>query len=244
MAGIFVTATDTEVGKTVVAGAIAAALAARGLDVGVMKPFASGAVADGEGGRLSEDAAFLMKCGGVAETERALVNPVCLGPALTPAVAARETGVAVDVGAVLAAYRRLRSRHRYLVVEGAGGIAAPLWEDYLAADLAAAMELPVLIVARPNLGTINHTVLTAEFAERRGLTVAGIVINGWVEARAGTLERSNAEYIARLCGAPLFGRFPYHAALSVPGGATGNIGALAEESLDIGRILSAMEGKK
>ncbi len=241
MAGLFVTATDTEAGKTVVAGAIAAGLRARGLAVGVMKPLASGGVVDAAGELAAEDAVFLMRAAGVPDSERPLVNPVCLAPALTPAVAAAESGVTINMAAVTAAYRRLAARYRPLVVEGVGGIAAPLQEDYLVADLAGELGLPLLVVARPNLGTINHTVLTVDYARRRGLTVAGVVLNGWDEARAGVLERSNAAYIERLAAAPILGRFPLSEAVSVPAGRTEGLAALAEKHLDLDAIIKAME---
>ncbi|MDT8904039.1 dethiobiotin synthase [Anaeroselena agilis] len=244
MAGLFVTATDTEVGKTVVAGAVAAGLRARGLSVGVMKPLASGGVVDAAGYLAAEDAVFLMRAAGVPEIERPLVNPVCLAPALTPAVAAAESGVTIEMAAVTAAYRRLAARYRLMVVEGVGGMAAPLWEDYLVADLAGAIGLPLLVVARPNLGTINHTVLTVDYARRRGLTVAGVVLNCWDEARAGVLERSNAAYIERLTAVPVLGRLPRSAAVSVPAGRTEGLAAMAEKYLDLDAIFKVMEGNR
>lgn len=243
MAGLFITATDTEVGKTVITGAIAAGLKALGRDVGVMKPLASGGVANRSGKLVAEDATFIMQAAGVGEEERDLVNPVCLGPALTPAVAARLGGVNIDIPGVLAAYGKLAGRHHTVLVEGVGGLAAPLWEDYLVADLAGAMRLPLVVVARPNLGTINHTVLTVDYARRRGLKVAGVIFNGWQETAAGLLENSNLEYIARLTGLPVWGRFPYIDTVSVPEGRTTGLTEAAARHLDLEAIIAAMEEK-
>jgi dethiobiotin synthetase len=242
MAGLFITATDTEVGKTVITGAIAAALKGRGIDVGAMKPVASGGVANGTGRLVAEDSTFLMLAAGMEEQEAPLVNPVCLAPALTPAVAAVVSGERVDIQALLAAYQKLREIYDSIIVEGVGGIAAPLWEDYLVADLMATFALPVIVVTRANLGTINHTVLTVEYGRSRGLHMAGIIINGWNAAEIGILEKTNEEYITRLTGLPILGKFPYAAGISVPEGKTAGIGQLAEEYLKMNEIVELLEG--
>jgi dethiobiotin synthetase len=244
MAGFFITATDTEVGKTVITGAIAAALKGRGIDAGVMKPVASGGVPNGAGRLVAEDATFLMQAAGIGENEVQLVNPLCLAPALTPAVAAVASGETVDIQAFITAYQKLQEIHDPIIVEGVGGIAAPLWEDYLVADLMAAFALPAIVVARPNLGTINHTVLTVEYGRSRGLHIAGIIINGWNQAEVGILEKSNEEYITRLTGLPILGKFPYAAAISVPEGKTLGLGQLAEEYLRMDEIVKLIRRGK
>lgn len=241
MAGLFITATDTDVGKTVITGAIAAGLRERGLDVGVMKPLASGGVMNASGELIAEDATFLMRAAGIPEAERQLVNPVCLAPAFTPAVAAKESGVAIDMAGIIAAFGMLAIKHRITLMEGVGGITAPLWEDYLVADLAQAVGMPLIVVARPNLGTINHTVLTVDYARRHGLKVAGVIINGWNESTAGVLEQSNAAYIARLTELPILGKFPYCDTISVPNGATSDLATLAAKYLELDKIILAME---
>jgi len=243
MSGLFITATDTDVGKTVITGAIAAALKARGLHVGVMKPLASGGVADSQGILMAEDATFLMRAAGIGERERDLVNPLCLAPALTPAVAAAVSGVFVDIPAILKAYQVLAANYDPLLVEGVGGITAPLWQDYLLVDFMATLALPVIVVTRPNLGTINHTVLTVDYARRRGLQVVGIIINGWNEAEVGILERSNEEYITRLTGVPILGRFPYSATISEGEIQSVELAQLAEEYLQMDEIISIIKGR-
>ena len=237
MSGLFITATDTEVGKTVITGAIAAAISKRGINVGVMKPVASGGVADSEGKLVAEDATFLMRAAGIGESERMLVNPLCLAPALTPAVAAAISGISVDVQEFITSYHRLTEIHDPVVVEGVGGIIAPLWQDYLVADLLKELALPAIVVARPNLGTINHTVLTVEYARSRGLQIAGIILNGWNQDKIGILEKSNEEYITRLTRLPILGKFPYIDSISVTDGTTTGLGQLAEEYLQMDEIL-------
>jgi len=242
MSGLFITATDTDVGKTVITGAIAAAFKARGLQVGVMKPMASGAEVNEFGKLVAEDATFLMRAAGIGESERDLINPLCLAPALTPAVAAVVSGVEVDMPAILKVYQVLAGSYDPLLVEGVGGITAPLWQDYLLVDLMVKLALPVIIVTRPNLGTINHTVLTVEYARHRGLQVAGIIINGWNEDKVGILERSNEEYIIRLTGVPILGKFPYSRLISEGNIQSVALAQLAEEYLQIDEIIKIVKG--
>lgn len=240
--GLFITATDTEVGKTVITGALAAAFKDRGLDVGVIKPVASGGVENSGGELIAEDATFLMKAAGIPETERKTINPLCLAPALTPAVAARQSGISIDVEHLTTCCKRVLANRRISLVEGVGGITAPIWEDYLVADLMQELALPLIIVARPNLGTINHALLTAEYARSRGLTVLGFIINPWDAANAAILEYSNIEYIARLSGMPILGKFPRSIGISVPEARTANLAELAEQHLAIDTILDLIEG--
>ena len=241
MSGLFITATDTEVGKTVITGAIGAALAARGLPVGVMKPIASGGVADRNGKLVSEDATFLMQAARILEKDRDLVNPLFLAPALTPAVAATLSGTTVHIPAIIQSYEALTKKYNPVIVEGVGGITAPLWEDYLVADFMVALALPAIIVTRPNMGTINHTLLTVEYARQRGIQVAGIIINGWNEEEVGVLEKSNAEYIARLTKVPILGKFPRSVGISVPEARTLELALLAEKYLEIDKIIGACQ---
>ncbi|MDF2636262.1 MAG: Dethiobiotin synthetase [Pelosinus sp.] len=242
MAGLFITATDTEVGKTVITGAIAAALKGRGIDVGVMKPVASGGVADQAGNLVAEDATFLMKAAGIGQEENRLVNPVCLAPSLTPAVAAVLSGVKIEVQDFITSFQQLAELHDPVIVEGVGGIVAPLWQKYLVVDLMVQLALPVIVVARPNLGTINHTVLTVEYGRSRGLHMAGIIINGWNQDEVGILETSNEDYIKELTGLPILGKFPYVDSISVPQGRTLGLAQLAEEYLQMDEILRIIKG--
>jgi len=170
-AGVFVTGTDTGVGKTVVACALTRALWAAGVDVGVMKPCETGV---GPAGPL--DALALRGAAGAGDPLEDVCPQAFALPA-APAVAAAAEGRIVDLAGIRAAAARLRARHAFLLVEGAGGLLVPLTASYSMADLAGELGLPLLVVARAALGTINHTLLTLEAAERRGLPLAGVVIS-------------------------------------------------------------------
>jgi dethiobiotin synthetase len=193
MRGLFVTATDTGVGKTEVACAILSGARARGLDAIGMKPAQSGLVV----GEPSDAERLLAACGGAEPL--AAICPYSLGPPLAPAVAARVEGRELSFARVLAAARALAARHAAVVVEGAGGLLVPLTERESYADLAAALELPVLVVARAGLGTVNHTALTVEALRRRALPIAGIVLNR-TAAEDDPSVPYNAGEIARLTG--------------------------------------------
>ena len=165
-AGVFVTGTDTGVGKTVVACALVRALRARGIGAGAMKPIETGVGPAGP-----TDAIALRDAAG-ARDPLADVCPQAFALAAAPAVAG-----AVDLAAIDAAHARLLARHEFLVVEGAGGLLVPIDAQRTMADLVQRFALPLLIVARAALGTINHTRLTLEAARARGLRIAGVVIN-------------------------------------------------------------------
>jgi len=205
--GIFITGTDTEIGKTVVAGGLAAALKAAGIDVGVMKPIASGGIEHKER-IVSEDAIFLKHAAQVDDV-LALINPICLRHPLAPSVAAEIEGVSIDLRQIDKAFAELCQRHEFIVVEGIGGIAVPICEEILVADMAQRFQLPLLIVARPNLGTINHTVLTVEFARSYNLEICGIVLNASQEVSKGLAEETNPKELARLTDLPILGTMPF-----------------------------------
>lgn len=187
-AGVFVTGTDTGVGKTVVGCAIAEGLRRRGMDVGVMKPIETGV---GVQGPL--DAIALAEAAGV-EDPLELVCPQRFELPAAPSVAAAREGAGVDLFAIRRAYVALRERHAFLLVEGAGGLLVPIAPDYAMADLAAELRLPILVVARGALGTVNHTLLTLEAIERRGLPLAGVVISHGPR----TISRADEENLAAL----------------------------------------------
>ncbi|MBP2656522.1 MAG: Dethiobiotin synthetase [Firmicutes bacterium] len=241
MQGLFITATDTEIGKTVITGAIAAALKARGINIGVVKPLASGGTLDKENRIVSEDAAFLVKAAGISPDDAVKVNSLCLVPALTPAVAAVQSGVVIDIPQIIADCRQAGRHYDKILVEGVGGICAPLWEDYLVADMISELGLATVIVTKANLGAINHTVLTAAYAKQRGIRVAGVIINNWPEASSGVLEKSTLEYIERLSGMPILGKFPWREGVDVPTGQTEGLATLAEQHLKITELLAVME---
>jgi dethiobiotin synthetase len=165
--GLFVTGTDTGVGKTVVTAALALALRAQGLDVGVVKAVQSG---DGDAAALKELAQL--------EEEPDEIAPFRFEAAVAPLLAARLEGRTLELEEVRSRVAELAARHELVLVEGAGGLLVPVGSDWTILDLAAALALPVLVVARPGLGTVNHSLLTVDAARRAGLEVAAVVLNG------------------------------------------------------------------
>jgi dethiobiotin synthetase len=200
--GVFVTGIDTGVGKTVIAGAIAAAVKAHGLDVGVMKPVATGAK-EIDGKLVSEDTVFLKKIIDSKDDDD-LVNPICLKPASAPTMAASKTGVLIDMEKVWKAYKELTDKHDFVVVEGIGGLMVPIDDDTLVADMALKMDLALVIVSKHYLGAINHTLLTLEYARSRNLRIKGIIFN---MLRNG--EDFAAE-IGRFSSSPVLGTIPFN----------------------------------
>ena len=159
--GVFVTGTDTGVGKTVVVAALGLAAQAQGRSAVGLKPAQTG-----DDGTSTTDAAFVQGVLGTSEPEGA-VCPYSLRAPLAPAVAAELEGRRLDTAVVAAAYAALRRRHDYVVVEGAGGVLVPFADGVNMGDLAALLNLPVVVVARPGLGTLNHTLLTLDALHRR-----------------------------------------------------------------------------
>ena len=202
--GVFITGTDTGVGKTVVASGLAAALQCQGLDVGVMKPV--------QAGDYPGDAALLQRAAGVADPLD-LINPCYLDASLAPAVAAGLGHGRVDIARILEAFHELRRRHKFLVVEGVGGLLVPLEDGFSVADLILALGLPAVVVARPGLGTINHTLLTVRQAHAAGIRVLGTIINGYPE-EPDLAERTNPQAIEKYSGLPVLGTIPHFPALS------------------------------
>jgi dethiobiotin synthetase len=199
--GFFVSGTDTGVGKTVVACALARALRRRGLEVGVMKPIETGV---GEAGPL--DAQALRSAAAATEPLEEICPQTFALPA-APTVAAASEGRTVEMGRIREALACLRERHEWLIVEGAGGLLVPAAPGLSMADLCREFGLPLLIAARAALGTINHTLLTLEAAEARGLPVAGVVISHSA-GRISEADRANLEALREALGARLVGEIP------------------------------------
>lgn len=195
MSDLFVTGTDTGVGKTVVS-----ALLSRLLDAVYVKPVQSGA-ADGD-----DDAADVAALADVPT----VVGPV-IGPSLAPGVAVRRAGAHLPMAELVAVVEHARVTHpgRRLVVEGAGGLLVELASDGgTCADLCALLGTPVVVVARPGLGTLNHTALTLSELDRRGLELAGVVVSGY-PADPDEATRTNLAELDRISGGRLFGVLPH-----------------------------------
>jgi dethiobiotin synthetase len=225
--GVFVTATDTGIGKTVIAGAIAMLQRRAGKRVGVLKPIATGCRhVSGVGigkilgqfmdeeidGRtlpgadlVSADAEFLAWS---AESMHnlATINPVRYGDPVCPLAAARRTKQPINFGTIGEAYSQIAADSDFVIVEGIGGLLVPLTEKLTVLDLAESFnstELPLLIVAASTLGTINHTLLTVQAARSRGLIIAAIVVNGYRADSDDFSEEGNPPLLAELTGLPV-----------------------------------------
>jgi dethiobiotin synthetase len=203
--GLFVTGTDTGVGKTRVACMLLRAFAARGERVVGMKPVATGAQWTGAGLR-NEDVAQLCAASNAAAPLE-LVNPYCFAPAIAPHLAAAEAGARIELGRIVDACSKLAALADRVVVEGVGGFAVPLGEDYGTADLARMLGLPVVLVVGMRLGCLNHALLTVQAVERCGLRLAGWVAN-CIDPEMQRLE-GNVETLRTRLSAPLLGLVPH-----------------------------------
>jgi dethiobiotin synthetase len=191
MRGLFVTGTDTGAGKTVVAASLLAAMASAGEPVRAHKPAVTGL--EEPPGRWPADHELLAAVTGSAPEE---VSPLRYGPAVSPELAAELAGEEIEPQALVAA-ARAAGRGVPLIVEGAGGLFSPLARDYTVCDLAVALGLGVVIAARPDLGTINHSLLTLRAGRAAGLDVQAVVLTPW-PAEPSQLQRSNRETISRM----------------------------------------------
>ncbi len=200
MRGVFVTGTDTEVGKTVAACAIAATLVANGERVAAFKPAVTGLT---ETAAAIPDHDLLRRSAGSDQPAEA-VSPYRFGPAVSPHLAAELAGIEIAPGHLVAGAEAAAAHVDALVVEGVGGLLVPLAPDYLVRDFAVELGLPVVIAARPALGTINHTLLTIESARSVGLDVAAVVLTPW-RRFPRQLEASNRRTIEALGCVETFG---------------------------------------
>lgn len=195
-AGVFVTGTGTEIGKTVVAAATARTLAAEGRSVAVFKPAVTGLDEDGEA-----DHELLRRAAGSGQSD-AEIAPYRYGPPASPHLAAALAGERIEPEVLREAARAAGAGGEALVCEGVGGFLVPLAPDYLVRDLAVDLGLPLLVAAGPGLGTINHTLLTLESARAAGLEVSAVVLTPW-PAQPTEIEASNRETIAALGQVPV-----------------------------------------
>lgn len=213
----FITGTDTGVGKTLVTALLALRMQARGVDVGVMKPIASGC--EGVNGKLiSEDATWLKSVTGV-EDDLSLINPVRFEEPLAPLVAARRARQEDTdfIAQVREAYHDLRLRHEVILVEGVGGLLVPLQEKSsgqvnhpTCAELANQLGLPVLIVARRTLGTINHSLLTCAYPLQPPTHFSGLIFCDAQAVEPGDVAAATSPtLIAEMTGLPVWAQIPY-----------------------------------
>ena len=174
MKSFFVTGTDTGIGKTAFTCGLANLLRVSGIDVGVMKPFATGIPQ--KNGFQSEDVSMLVRSSGVSDPE-SLINPYFFAIPASPYSAAKKLGRQIDLDLVLSSFDRLRSTHDVMLVEGIGGIMTPILKDYFVIDLIKDLNLDVVVVTGSKIGTINHTALTIDACKKHGIHISGLIIN-------------------------------------------------------------------
>lgn len=240
--GLFITGTDTDVGKTVITGAIAAAVRQKAVTPGVFKPIATGCRLTREG-LVSEDAEFLSHC---SETSLTLnqVNPVRYRDAVTPLVALERTKQPIDWQSLQLAYNNVIAAADLVLVEGIGGILVPLEPDYLLLDLMADMGLPIVVVAASRLGMINHTLMTLKICRDRGLSVAGVVVNGYRPEQASLAEETNPRVIKEVGNVEILAVIPYDKGTCVKTGQLGNDVATVIQGLDWREVVDEKWKKK
>jgi dethiobiotin synthetase len=195
---IFITATDTGVGKTMAVYVLGVLLKARGFDVGVMKPVQC----------AGEDARFLKKVLALPEDLKE-INPFYAPEPLSPHLAFRRAGIRFDKRRLQNCLKKLRACHDMVLLEGAGGLMVPLTNSYYIADLIADLKAEMIIVARLGIGTINHTLLTINEAKRRGLKIKGIIFCQTKPMPPGLPESTNPVEIEKLSGVKTLGIIPY-----------------------------------
>lgn len=195
--GLFITATDTGVGKTLVAGAIEKLLADDGIKVAPFKPIATGCRKTGSG-LVSTDAEFLAKFSNV-ELSLDIINPVRYETPASPMVSAIQENRPVNFDDIAQAYKEICRKSNFVIVEGIGGVRVPLTENVDVLDLAKEFALPVIIVARAGLGTINHTLLTIDAVRKARLTLAGVIICNY-NTKTDDIAEKTAERTIIKCG--------------------------------------------
>ena len=235
--GLFITGTDTGVGKTVVTGAIGAALAGRGVTPGVFKPIATGCRLTREG-LVSQDVEFLAHC-----TDSSLplphINPIRYQPSVAPLVAIERSERPVDWEALQLAYDNVIAGSDAVLVEGIGGVLVPIESDYLVLDLMVDMAIPVLIVAASRLGMINHTLMTLEICRARGLEIAGVIVNGYRPENASLAEETNPRVISEVGQVQILAVIPYDKDTCVETARLGNDVASVVNAVDWREVMAA-----
>ncbi len=238
--GVFVTGTDTGVGKTLVACGLACSLRDRGYTVGVMKPVETGC-AEKEGQLFPQDAFHLRQASG-CNYPLDLICPYIMPLPLAPSVAAAAAGIQIDPSLLWKRYNDLSGSKDLTLVEGAGGLLVPLLPHYSYADLARSLDLPLIVVVSNRLGALNHALLTLEHAACLGLQVLGYFLNN-MEGQPSPASESNAQILQSLTQIPCLGEIPYLPALSPDGtppeGDLSRLSSVFRASIDI-RPLEAL----
>ena len=215
MKSVFITGTDTGIGKTVVAAGLLAAARARGIDAVPMKPVQTGCARN----LAAPDLDFCLREARFKPRphEQDWMCPYRFIPACSPHLAARLARKRIQIGKIVDAFSRLSSLHEAVIVEGAGGVLAPIDERNTMLDIMKALRLPVILVARAGLGTINHTLLSLRELRRAKLKVVGVVLVQSAPGKRGVIEKDNVRTIEKLGGAPVLACLPFRKRLNAGG---------------------------
>ena len=200
--GIYIIGTDTGIGKTVITAGIGAILSKSGIDVAVMKPVQSGTLP----GILSDSEILIQSVN--SKDPQELVNPYRFRLPLAPYPASIEEKTVIKPEKIINSYKKLAQLHQLVLVEGVGGLVVPITKNYTQVDLIKDLELPVLIIARMGLGTINHTCMTIEICRNNGIEVLGVIFNK-PGKQADISEKTNPEIIRSITGISILGKVPY-----------------------------------
>ncbi len=212
MNGLFVTGTDTDIGKTALSALLLAELRRRNINAAPMKPAQTGC----EGGVPDLDYSLSMASMKVSKEDYANMSPYQFEPACSPHLAAEMAGTEIDIAEMVIAARTLASDYQFVLAEGAGGIAVPLNRRETMLDLMQALKFPILLAARPGLGTINHTLLSLRALRSDGLDIAGIVFVASTDQEFSFIEEDNGTTIEQFGKVPVLGTIPYCAQLAEP----------------------------
>jgi len=214
--GFFVTGTDTGVGKTIISAGLICFLNNLGYRTGAMKPVESGCRIQRFTGLkttsadilIPNDGMFLKKIANMQEPVD-IITPIRFREPLAPFTASKIEGKPINIGKIKDAFSRLSKKYELLIVEGIGGLLVPIKKNYYVLDLAKDIGLPLIVVARPSLGTLNHTMLTVNYAIKEGLRVAGIIMNYNKPPENTIAEKTNSDILKKISPVPIIGIFPY-----------------------------------
>jgi len=201
---LFITGTDTDVGKTYITAGLAVVIRKMGIDVGVMKPFAAGTAQ--KKGYKSEDIKILSKAAQACDPEK-LVNPQFFPIPASPYTAWKNLKIKPKINSVLSSFKSLSKIHSMMLVEGMGGIMTPILKNYFVTDLIKDMKIPAVLVTRTKVGTINHTIMTVKMCEKYKIPIKGIIINDF-DSDGYKIKELTRDFKS-LTGVPILGSIPF-----------------------------------
>ena len=230
MMPVFITGTDTGVGKTTVTSSLSAFLSLRKkMNVGVMKPFESG-LSKRDKDLLPWDAICLREASG-SNDDLDDISPYAFEAPLAPEVAANMEHIQIDMDIVDRIYHKIMKKHDVVIIEGAGGVLVPIKKDFFYVDLIKKWEAPTIIISRLGLGTINHTLLTNNFLQSKGVKVLGVILND-NDGTGDLAAQTNPEVLKRYLNVPILGIFPYVQGLLKEGMDRESLAGIFEKNID------------